>query len=82
MYLKCAPKFIFFHEERFKKILIIFDMKIDFESQISAILTPPHYTNSQNSMIPFDYSWSLAQNLSNFVSLPWKLHNWYCHNPY
>ena len=51
------------------------DQKIDFESQISAILTPPHYTNLQNSMIPFDYSWSLAKNISNFVSLPWKLHN-------
>ena len=24
--------------------------------------------------------WFLAKNLSNFVSLPWKLHNWYCHN--
>jgi hypothetical protein len=31
-------------------------------------------------MISFDYSWFLAQNLSNFVSLPWKLHNRYCHN--
>ena len=27
----------------------------------------------------FDYSWFLAKNLSNFVSLPWKLHNRYCH---
>ena len=35
-------------------------------------------TNSQNSIILFDYSWFLAENLSNFVSLPWKLHNWYC----
>ena len=30
--------------------------------------------------ISFDYSWFLAKNLSNFVSLPWKLHNQYCHN--
>ena len=37
-------------------------------------------TNSQNSMISFDYSWFLAKNISNFVSLPWKLHNRYCHN--
>ena len=21
-----------------------------------------------------------SQNLSNFVSIPWKLHNWYCHS--
>ena len=43
-------------------------------------LTPPHYTNSQNSMISFDYSWFVAKNSSNFVSLPWKLHNRYCHS--
>ena len=30
-------------------------------------------------MISFDYSWFLAKNLSNFVSLPWKFHNPYCH---
>ena len=30
-------------------------------------------------LISFDYSWFLAKNLSNFVSLPWKLHNRYCH---
>ena len=23
--------------------------------------------------------WFLAQNFPNFVSLSWKLHNWYCH---
>ena len=23
--------------------------------------------------------WFLAKNLFNFVSLPWKLYNWYCH---
>ena len=40
----------------------------------------PHYTNLQISMISFDYSWFLGKNLSNFVSLPWKLHNWYFHN--
>ena len=45
------------------------------------LLTPPHYTNLQNSMISFDYSWFLAKNLSNFVFLPWKLHNRYCHTP-
>ena len=43
-------------------------------------LTPPHYTNSQNSMISFQNSWLFAKNLSIFVSLPWKLYNRYCHN--
>ena len=42
-------------------------------------LKPPHYTNSQNSMVSFYYNWFLAKNLSNLVSLSWKLHNRYCH---
>ena len=42
-------------------------------------LTPRHYSNSQNLVISFEYSWFLAKNLSNFVPLPWKLHNQYCH---
>ena len=29
-------------------------------------------------MISFDYSWFLAKKYSNFVTLPWKLHNRYC----
>ena len=43
-------------------------------------LTARHYSNSQNSIILFDYSWFLPKNLSNFLSLPWKLNNRYCHN--
>ena len=43
-------------------------------------MTARHYSNSQNSIISFDYSWFLAKNLSSFVSLPWKLHNRYCHS--
>ena len=43
-------------------------------------LTPPHYTNSQNSIISFGYGDFLGKNLSNFAPLPWKLHNRYCHN--
>ena len=42
--------------------------------------TPPHCTNSQNSIIAFNNTLFLAQKLSKFVSLPWKLHNRYCHN--
>ena len=38
----------------------------------------PYY--SQNLVISFEYSWFLTKNLSNFVSLPWKLQNRYCHN--
>ena len=42
-------------------------------------MTARHYSNSQNSIISFDFRWFLAKNLSNFVFLPWKLHNQYCH---
>ena len=35
-------------------------------------MTAGHYTNSQNSIISFNYSWFLCKNLSNFVSLPWN----------
>ena len=42
-------------------------------------MTARHYSNSQNLVISFEYSWFLAKNLSNFVSLPWKLHNRKCH---
>ena len=45
-------------------------------------MTAHDYSNAQNSMISFDYSWCLGKNLSNFVSLPWKLHNRYCHTSY
>ena len=42
--------------------------KFDFQSQFSkSIIT-----------ISFEYTWFFAKNLSNFVSLPWKLHNRYC----
>ena len=43
-------------------------------------LTAPHYSNFQNLVISFEYSWFLGKNLSNFVSLPWKLHNRKCHS--
>ena len=43
-------------------------------------MTARHYSNSQNLIISFEYSWFLAKNLSSFVSLPWKLHNRKCHN--
>ena len=42
-------------------------------------LTAPHYSNFQNLGISFEYSWFSA-NLSNFVSLPWTLHNRECHS--
>ena len=45
-------------------------------------MTARHYSNSQNLVISFEYSWFLAKNLPNFVSLPWKLHNRKCHNMY
>ena len=42
-------------------------------------MTASNYSNSQNSIISFDYSWFLAKNHSNFVSITWKLDILYCH---
>ena len=56
--------------------------KLTLKVKFRHFLTPPHYTNSQNSMISFDYCWFLAKNLLDFVFLSWKLHNQYCHNPH
>ena len=54
--------------------------KLTLKVKFWYFLTAPHYSNFQNLVISFKYSWFLAKNLSNFVSLPWKLHNRYCHN--
>jgi hypothetical protein len=76
---KCVLKFLLFYEKKSKKSDDFWRRKLTFKVKFRHFLTPPHYTNLQNSMISFDYSWFLAKNLSNFISLPWKLHNLYCH---
>ena len=43
-------------------------------------LIAPHYSNFQNLVISFEYSWFLDKNFSNFVSFPWKLHHQKCHS--
>ena len=50
------------------------------KSNFGTFLTAPHYSNFQNLVISYEYSWFLAKNLSNFASIPWKLHNRECHN--
>ena len=59
--------------KKIRKIWMIFDFEVKFRH----FLTPPHYTNLQNSMISFDCRWFRDKKLSNFVYLPWKLHNRY-----
>ena len=54
--------------------------KLTLKVKFCYFLTAPHYSNFQNLVISFEYGWFLAKNLSNFVSLPWKLHNRECHN--
>ena len=54
--------------------------KLTLKVKLWYFLTAPHYSNFQNLVISFEYSWFLAKNLSNFVSLPWKLHNRECHS--
>ena len=53
--------------------------KLTLKVKFWYFLTAPHYSNFQNFVISFEYSWFLAKNLSNFVSLHWKLHNRECH---
>ena len=56
--------------------------KLTFKVKFWHLLTAHHYSNSPQLVISFDYSWCLAKNLSNFVSLHWKLNNRYCHTLY
>ena len=49
---KCAPKLIFFNEKEMRKIPRIFDMGVKFWH----FLTPPDYTNFENSINSFDYN--------------------------
>ena len=78
---QCTPKLIFFNEKKIQKDSDDFwHRKLTLKVKFWYFLTAPHYSNFQNFLISFEYSWFLAKNLSNFVSLPWKLQNRYCHN--
>ena len=80
---KCASKFVFFNEKKNEKDLDDFwHRKLTLKVKFWHFLTPSRYSNFPNLVFLFEYSWFLAKNLSNFVSLPWKLHNPYCHNVY
>ena len=53
---KCAP--IIFNEKKIRNIRMIFDVeKLTLKVKFWHFLTPPHYTDLQNSMISFDCSW-------------------------
>ena len=71
---------IFFNEKKNQKDSDDFwHRKFTLKVKFWYFLTALHYSNFQNLVISFEYSWFLAKNLSNFVSLPWKLHNRECH---
>ena len=77
---KCAHKLVFFDEKKMRKIPINFwHRKLTLNVTFWQFFTPPHYSNSQNSMI-FYGCWLLGKNLSNFVYPNWKLNNLYYHN--
>ena len=76
---KCAPKFIFFNEKNQNGFGDFWHRKLTLKVKFWYFLTAPHYSNFQNLVISFEYSWFLDKNLSNFVSLPSKLHNRECH---
>ena len=53
---KCAPKLIFFNEKKIEKDWDDFrNKKLTLKVKFWHFLTPPHYTNSQNSRISFGY---------------------------
>ena len=56
--------------------------KLTLKVKFWHFLKPPHYTNSQNSIIVCGMwvCWFLGKNLSNFVPPTWKLDNPYYHN--
>jgi hypothetical protein len=69
----------FLMKKKLRKIRMIFDIKIDFESQILALFdSSPLIQNSKFNNF-FWVCWFLGKHLSNFVSSVWKLHNQYCH---
>ena len=45
---------------------------------MSVLMSIEWWNKERQPLIDFR---NTAKNLSNFVSLPWKLHNLYCHNP-
>jgi hypothetical protein len=51
---KYAPRLVFFNVK--KDWDDFWNKKIDFENPILALLTPPHYTNSQNSITSFGHA--------------------------
>ena len=71
-----APKMMSFsHLPPVKKTAFLMEL----ENFLALLISWRRYSNSQYSITSFDCSWFWAKNLSNFVSLPWKLHNRYCH---
>ena len=51
---KCAPKIVFFYEKNEHNLDDFWHRKLTLKVKFWQSLTPPHYTNSQNSMISFD----------------------------
>ena len=52
---KCAPILIFFHEKNEKDSDDFRHRKVTLKVKLRNFLTPPHYANSQNSIICFGY---------------------------
>ena len=83
---KCAPKLIFFNEKKkiekdsdnfwYRKLTLKVGRLGDFALFDTSPLV--QFSKFKNFLW---ICWFLCKILSNFVSLPWKLHNPYCHNP-
>ena len=76
---KFASKLVFFNEKKKKKIKGFLTLKIEFDSQILALLDTSllHQFSKFNNFLWV--CWFLDKNLSNFVTPNWKLDNLYYH---
>ena len=73
--------FFFIEEYKFRStfLLLTFFDNINFKSLYFLKWCPIFdSSNSQSSIISFDYSWFLAKKLSTFLSLTWKRPSRYC----
>ena len=82
---KCSPKLVFFNEKRIEKDWDDFwRRKLTLKVKFWQFLTPPHYTNSQNSLeistthITIMYIFHYLKNNNTLVT--WNKGNVYCHN--
>ena len=69
---ECTPELVFFNVKDWEIFQGFLTLKVKYRH----FLTPPHYTNSQNSKISIEY----IDFYANLVPPAWKINNQYYHN--